>query len=813
MNPREQASSWRKSSWMTGARSAACACLVHATALAQGASDTRHEYKLVDLPPAWVIVLVVLPLLALVAWIGYARAPLSLSRRILLASLRALSLALFLAILARPVQVQRREEVRQAEVLVLFDDSASMRREDGVHGDGAERARLARLAGGSTTRTAVARGAVASGLQPSLSAGGYARRDFRFAEVLEPLPDAAALDGRGRATHLGDALRQALALHRGRHVTDIVVLSDGRSNGGESLAEAARGARDADIPVHTVLLGDDKVEENLSIQLVEAPPSVLEGDEVGLVVRVRLAGAREGREARVVLEELDETGARVVYEEKVVANDQGARTTLVAPAGDGDARRRERRFRASVAPLPKESLRDDNAVAVGVRVAPEKLRVLYVDAYPRWEYRYLKNLLLRSDANLVAQCWLMSATSDFPQESTRGTPPLKAVPTGRRELLEGYDVVILGDVNPYEISADPARCEEFLLSLREFVERGGGLIMSAGEYDAPRAYAGTPLEEVLPVVIDPVGSALEAADGTVEFRPRLEDALAPHPIARLLSDIEANRALWEDEGGLRGFHWFSPVVRAKPGSEVVLRHPTAANRDGRLPLVVAGHFPAGRTLFVGVDATWGWRFRYGDRHHEKFWRNAIRWTALSRLKSGDRRVQLDALESSFDLDERAVVEARVLDADFRPSNAPSTRARLQKPDGTVVDLDLPRVEGKPGVYRASFAVEQPGLHSAWIEEEGRRSASTEFEVRIPSRENQDPSPDPSALRLLSEQSGGRHVPAHRISELEEEFKGGEEQRQALSSDLLDAWDRWWALALALALLGAEWILRKRSDLV
>jgi hypothetical protein len=35
----------------------------------------------------------------------------------------------------------------------------------------------------------------------------------------------------------------------------------------------------------------------------------------------------------------------------------------------------------------------------------------------------------------------------------------------------------------------------------------------------------------------------------------------------------------------------------------------------------------------------------------------------------------------------------------------------------------------------------------------------------------------------------------------------------LSADLLDAWDHWWSLALALCLLGAEWILRKRSDLV
>ena len=65
-----------------------------------------------------------------------------------------------------------------------------------------------------------------------------------------------------------------------------------------------------------VVMGDARVEENLVLQLVEAPSSVLEGDEVGIVVRVRLAGAREPREVRVVLEELDKEGARVVVADR-----------------------------------------------------------------------------------------------------------------------------------------------------------------------------------------------------------------------------------------------------------------------------------------------------------------------------------------------------------------------------------------------------------------------------------------------------------------------------------------------------------------
>ncbi len=640
---------------------------------------------------------------------------------------------------------------------------------------------------------------------------------LRFAESVEPLPTLENLAARGRATHLGDALQSALAMHRGRHVTDVVILSDGRSTGGISPLEAARSAAAAGIPVHTVVVGDARPEKNLIVELAEAPTSVLEGDEIAIAVRVVGRGLETGAKVRVILEELargDGGGApRPLVEEDVSADDSGARVVLVAPPEALEPGGTERRFRVRVPPRNDESLRDDNQIEVSVHVAPEKVRVLYVEGYPRWEYRYLKNLLLRADENLEVQCYLLSATPDFLQEATRSLGPLQEVPTSRKDLLERYDVVILGDVNPYEISPDPARCEEFLASLREFVERGGGLIVQAGENDAPRAFAGTSLEELLPVVLESSGASNALADTTREFRPRLEDAALPHEIVRLAPDPTVNRALWEDEGGLRGFYWFHPIARAKPGAQVLLRHPDAENRHGRIPLLVAGYFPAGRTLYLGVDATWSWRYRFGDRYHERFWRNAIRWVALGRLKSGDRRVQLDAEQSSFDLDERISLEARVLDEDFRPSEKPAVEARLQDPDGSVKPFTLVRVTDRPGLYRASFDVERPGVYSAWIESESRRVASTEFEVVLPSRENADPTPDPESMTALASLTRGRAVHVARIRDLAQEFPGGEEHREPISAELRDAWDRFGTLFLALAILAVEWVLRKRFEMV
>ena len=787
----------------------------------------RESFRLLDAPEAWMIVLLVLPACAALAWLVYARESVSPRARVFLAALRFASLLLILAVIFRPVFVSRREEIRPAEVLVLVDDSASMRRVDAYASDEEARKLLSGLADRAAeecTRLELASAAVRKELLPTLAQRGYVARLHRFSDRLDPLDDPASLAGRGSSTHVGSAIVSAISGQRGRNVTEVVVVSDGRSNGGTQPLEAARAAASAGIPVHTLVVGDTHPERNLIVEIAESPPSVLEGDEIEITARVLARGTQGPVRARVLLEEVDPSSTpeerasgqsvgRPLAEEEVVVGEGGARVVLVAPAQPGHGPTPERRFRISVPPIEDETLRDDNAVEVGVHVAPEKIRVLYVDAYPRYEYRFLHTLLQRSDVNLSTQCFLMSATPDFPQESSAELPSLRAVPTDRKTLLDSYDVIILGDVNPYAISPDPSRCEEFMASVHEFVERGGGLVLIAGEYDDPRAIAGTPLEDLLPVVLD--ASAGAGIEGTLTktWNPSLEDPANPHEVVRLVPDAKLNRELWEDEGGLAGFYWYCPVVRAKPGAQVLLRHPADANANGRYPILVAGWFPSGRTLFVGFDETWRWQYRYGTRYHERFWRNAIRWVALSRLRSGDRRIQLDSLKSRYDLDERVTLEARVLDEDYRPSERPDLGASLTSPEGQSRELVLERVPERPGLFRASFDVERPGVYTASVAGGTEHSASAEFEVTIPSRENADPSPDPETLASISALSRGRAKDLAHVEELLSEFPGHEERREPISSELDDAWDHWGTLGLALLLLSLEWALRKRWELI
>jgi len=184
------------------------------------------------------------------------------------------------------------------------------------------------------------------------------------------------------------------------------------------------------------------------------------------------------------------------------------------------------------------------------------------------------------------------------------------------------------------------------------------------------------------------------------------------------------------------------------------------------------------------------------------------------MKSGDRRYRLELARSSYDLGARVSVEARVLDEDYRPSEAKTQEVRWSAPDGSPQDLVLGAVEGRPGVFRGALDPDRTGVHRVWIENQGERIATAEFEVVLPSLESADPTPAPTVLAELSALTGGRSVDLARLDELwEQEFRGGEERRDPISARLDDIWDRWGALLLVLAVLSVEWILRKRFELV
>ncbi len=160
------------------------------------------------------------------------------------------------------------------------------------------------------------------------------------------------------------------------------------------------------------------------------------------------------------------------------------------------------------------------------------------------------------------------------------------------EALAAYDCVILSDIGANTLLLHP---ETFFRStplpnrlavIRDYVAGGGGLVMVGGYLtfqgiDAKGQYAGSPVEEALPVTLSRHDDRAENPAG---ITPRV--TLADHPIVAGLP-VE-----WP---ALLGYN----RIAARPGAEVVAK-------VGEDPLIVAGTHGKGRAVAFASDCGPHW---------------------------------------------------------------------------------------------------------------------------------------------------------------------------------------------------------------
>ena len=153
----------------------------------------------------------------------------------------------------------------------------------------------------------------------------------------------------------------------------------------------------------------------------------------------------------------------------------------------------DRRLHARRSTCPKhadETLADNNRLTAPISIREEKLRVLVVESYPRWEYRYLRNALSR-DPGVEVSCLLFHP--GLSKVGGGNKDYIKEFPAGLDELSK-YDVVFLGDVgvDDGQLTAEQCRLLQGLVE-----HQASGLVfmpgMAGAAVLAARDRAGRPL--------------------------------------------------------------------------------------------------------------------------------------------------------------------------------------------------------------------------------------------------------------------------------------------------------------------------------
>jgi uncharacterized membrane protein len=253
----------------------------------------------------------------------------------------------------------------------------------------------------------------------------------------------------------------------------------------------------------------------------------------------------------------------------------------------------------------------------GMSSDASKLRVLYAGdniekiSVSREGYDYVYSdetegrlaIALNGDPNIsVKRMWGDAISKNFPNSV---------------DDLSKFNVIILSDVGSdtlfqSEELARGTRVPNRLKLIREFVQRGGGLVMiggysSFGGFLGIARYHGTPVEEALPVSIKDGDDRVEVPEGfSMTF------SKTNHPV---LSNLDRK----ED-------HYFLGYnrVHAKDGTTVLADY----MED---PIAVVGTFGKGRTMAFASDCDlhWGGSF-VKSQNYPKFWRQSIKWLSNSK---------------------------------------------------------------------------------------------------------------------------------------------------------------------------------------
>jgi len=196
-------------------------------------------------------------------------------------------------------------------------------------------------------------------------------------------------DADGKVTDLAQALHSAAELTKsGRETAAVVLLSDGQNNSGGDPEMAAKVLAGRNVPLFAIGIGSGEPPKDIAIAELDTSRVIYLGDAVHVGVAIKYDGF-QGASAPLRIEEANE-----VVTERRVPFPEGRRRThedlAFVPERVGP-----HKYSVVIPVQGGELIEENNRREFKLEVIDDKIRVLYVEGEPRWEYRFLKNLLLR----------------------------------------------------------------------------------------------------------------------------------------------------------------------------------------------------------------------------------------------------------------------------------------------------------------------------------------------------------------------------------------------------------------------------------
>ncbi|MEM7233506.1 MAG: glutamine amidotransferase [Planctomycetota bacterium] len=659
-------------------------------------------------------------------------------------------------------------------------------------------------------------------------------RTYTFDRRLLAVDDFESLSFDGPASSLSASLSAISERFRGRPLAGILVFTDGIAT---DLDAGRLGAKDLP-PVYPVLASRPRPpRQDLAIAGLSVTQSNFESAPVTILATVAQRGFRD----REILTELVDADGKTVETQANIGDESGLVSLRfqLRPEGRGVHFYTLRVTAAEGAnekgTSTEEATLANNRRRLVVDRTKGPYRVLYVSGRPNWEFKFLRRALEEDEeADVVGLIRIANREPKFDFRSRAGertNPLFRGFDNADEDTAEQYDQPVLlriGTVDEAELRngfpdardqlfaydaviIDDLESEFFtqdqMTLLQDFVSRrGGGFLMLGGQESfANGKYRRTPIEEMLPVYLEPAAGSTTDARG---YRLDLSREGHVEPWVRLRKTQEAERKRLEK---MPRFQTVNSSRGIKPGATILAR---AVNAEGaKQPALVTQRFGKGRTGAILVGDLWRWalsRKSPEENDQAKAWRQTIRWLV------GDvpRRVEAEfKTQPGFG---RLRLDVRLKDENYEPLENAEVEIEVTPPDSKeTVELRADASDREAGLYTASYTSLREGDYRAKV---SVRSADGDVLPTGLLAWTSDPTSeefrridvDRDLLTQVAKESGGRVVSLDELDDFVSELQ--REKTLITEPWSYPLWHRWSVFCVAVLCLCAEWALRRTRGL-
>lgn len=581
---------------------------------------------------------------------------------------------------------------------------------------------------------------------------------------------------------LSGAVGSAVAALSGRPIRAVVLLSDGRQVGGRG--DLTSGLRPSGVPVFTVGVAPSQVPD-ASIWNVSLPPTAFAGESIEAQVEVRHTGGIKPPAEIRLKTGAREFVARLTPRAEARARQSTARVTLNAASDEPQSAAQRILFT-----LPRsdgEVSLENNTVERWLKVSGDKVRVAVCTAAPSWDFQYLRGTLSRAP-------WVQLESQVLdPVHPRLGLSP--------QQILD-QDVLVLSD-----LPASSLDFNQWAAVDRMVRQRGGSVILVPGAAHPISEYLEQPTAASLLLPFSDAKPTWKEWPGEQPAFHFVPTSLGERTALGLGEPHEPVGRVWQDLPGV--FHYLQiPDHSLRPGVQKLLLESESGSA-----VLTEQRQGGGQVLFLGLNETWRWRLKTGERDADRFWRQLVRYAAGEPYAASRGPIALDVSRMSIEPGNPLYVRARVRGATAPAENARSCELDIIRQQRVVSRRQLERV----GLGQFAGELRDLPEGNCVLQLRGTDAGGAEVVVRVPvhvaasfETEMRDISGDPNRLAKIARASGGQYLPLDQVDRLPERLAALRETESRFLRRPL--WNSPYLFAFVFACLCGEWALRKRVGL-